>query len=218
MAAFYFIWIIWIQLKGKRYPIQICGRIGFQSPDPLHRWCTPEVAGVTFSDCDSAPVPKFLNPCPDPVIFQIWESDSCSDSGYSHQSKRNSLVFLLKKWPHRFLPLPKWKSDSGSGSGFSKIFDSGSGPERKTHNPSGVDSRTPQSVPPLVYQRWSDSGFLLSDLILFLKNDIRIRSESCFGWNHTIRIRKLSEGVLRCITYIFCAVTYLPQLLELFCL
>jgi len=30
-------------------------------------------------------------------------------------------------------------------------------------------------------QRWSDSGFLLSDPILFLKNDIRIRSESCFG-------------------------------------
>jgi len=39
------------------------------------------------------------------------------------------------------------------------------------------------------YQRWSDSGFSLSDPILFLKNDIRIRSESCFGWNHTIRIR-----------------------------
>jgi len=30
-----------------------------------------EVAGVTFSDSDSAPVPKFLNPCPDlgPAIF-----------------------------------------------------------------------------------------------------------------------------------------------------
>ena len=41
------------------------------------------------------------------------------------------------------------------------------------------------------YQRWSDSDFLLSDPILFLKNDIHIRSESCSGWNHTIRIRKL---------------------------
>jgi len=32
-----------------------------------------EVAGVTFSDSDSAPVPKFLNPGPDPdpPIFQI---------------------------------------------------------------------------------------------------------------------------------------------------
>jgi len=34
----------------------------------------PEVAGVTFSDSDFAPVLKFLNP--DPEIFQIWESDS----------------------------------------------------------------------------------------------------------------------------------------------
>jgi len=32
-----------------------------------------EVAGVTFSDSDSAPVPKFLNlgPDPGPAIFQI---------------------------------------------------------------------------------------------------------------------------------------------------
>jgi len=31
-----------------------------------------EVAGATFSDFDSAPVPKFLNPGPDPgpTIFQ----------------------------------------------------------------------------------------------------------------------------------------------------
>jgi len=31
-----------------------------------------------------------------------------------------------------------------------------------------------------------------------------IRSESCFGWNHTIRIRKLSESVLWCTPYILC--------------
>jgi len=53
------------------------------------------------------------------------------------------------------------------------------------------------------YQRWSDSGFLLSDPILFLKNDICIRSESCFCWNHTILIQTLSESVLWCPTYIF---------------
>jgi len=53
------------------------------------------------------------------------------------------------------------------------------------------------------WQRWSDSGILLSGPILFLKNDIRIRSESCFGWNHTVRIQKLSESVLRCTVYIF---------------
>jgi len=35
--------------------------------------CAPEVAGVTFSDSDAAPVPKFLNTVPDPgpEIFQI---------------------------------------------------------------------------------------------------------------------------------------------------
>jgi len=31
-----------------------------------------EVAGVTFSDSDSAPIPKFLNPDPGPEIVQIW--------------------------------------------------------------------------------------------------------------------------------------------------
>ena len=52
-------------------------------------------------------------------------------------------------------------------------------------------------------QRWSDSVFLVSDPILFLKNDIRNRSESCFGWNHTIHIRKLSESVSWSTTYFF---------------
>jgi len=55
----------------------------------------------------------------------------------------------------------------------------------------------------VAHQRCSDSDFSLSDPILFLKNDIRIRSESCLGWNHTIRNRKLSESVLWCTTYIF---------------
>ena len=34
---------------------------------------------------------KFLNPVPDsgPSIIWIWESDSCSDSGYNHRSNRN---------------------------------------------------------------------------------------------------------------------------------
>ena len=95
-----------------------------------------EVAGVTFSDSDSTRVPKFLNPGPDPAILQIWESDSCSDSGGNHRSNRNLLMFLLKKWPHRLLLLPKLKSDSGS--------------ERKSQNPAGVDSCTPDPVPALL--------------------------------------------------------------------
>jgi len=39
------------------------------------------------------------------------------------------------------------KIDSGSGSGFCQIFDSGS--ERKTQNPVEVDCGTPDPVPPL---------------------------------------------------------------------
>jgi len=55
------------------------------------------------------------------------------------------------KWQHWFLLLPKLKIDSGSGSGFSQIFDSDSGSEWKTHNPAGVDSGrpNPDPVPPL---------------------------------------------------------------------
>jgi len=101
---------------------------------------------------------------------------------------------------------------------FSQTFDSGygSGSERKMKNPARVDSGIPDPVPRLLSTRCvncapemagnlrlSDRVFLLSDPILFLKNDIRFRSESCFGWNHTIRIRKQSESVLWCTTYIF---------------
>ena len=106
--------------------------------------CLSEVAGVTFSNSDSAPVPKVWNA----ATLQIWESDTCSDSGYNHWSNRNLPMFLPTKWPHRLLLLPKWKSDSGSG--FLRIFDSWSGYERKTQNPAGVDSGKPDLVPPLV--------------------------------------------------------------------
>jgi len=93
---------------------------------------------------------------PTPLLFQnfwirvrqffIQESDSCSGCGSSHRSNCNLPTFLLK-WPHRILLLPKLKSDSGSI--FSQIFDSGS--ERKTLNPAGVNSCTPDPVPPLVH-------------------------------------------------------------------
>jgi len=61
-------------------------------------------------------------------------------------------MFLLKKRPRRLLPLPKLKSESESGPGFSQIFESGSGSgfERKAQNPAGVDSATPVPWPPLV--------------------------------------------------------------------
>jgi len=87
------------------------------------------------------------DPGPTPKNVQIWESDSCSDSGY-HRCNRHSAMFILRIchiWkPSRFLLL-KMKSDSESGSGFSQIFDfgSGAGTERKTQDPAGVDSGTP---------------------------------------------------------------------------
>ena len=115
-----------------------------------HLWRIAEVAGVTFSDSDSTSVPKFLHP--GPAILQIWESNTCSDSGYNHRSNRNFPMFLPKKWPHRLLLLPKRKIDSGSGSGVSQIFDSGSESERKTQNPAGIDSGNPDLVPPLTHR------------------------------------------------------------------
>ena len=127
-------------------------------PDINLSWTvhTTQVAGVTFSDSDSAPVTKFFNPGPHPgpAIFEIWESDSCSDSGYNHRFNRNLPMFLLKKWRHRLLLLPKLKRDSSSGSGLSQIFYfcPGSGSERKTQNAAGVDSGTPDPVPPLSHQ------------------------------------------------------------------
>jgi len=77
-----------------------------------------------------------------PAISQICKSDSCSDPGYNHRSNHNLPMFLLKKLPHRLLLLPKLKSDSWSGSGFSQNFVSASGYERKTPNPVGVDCGT----------------------------------------------------------------------------
>ena len=37
----------------------------------------PELAVVTFSDSDYAPVLKFLNPHPALNFYQVWESDPC---------------------------------------------------------------------------------------------------------------------------------------------
>ena len=64
----------------------------------------PEVTGVTFFDSDSPPVPKCLNPAPE--IFQIWESDSCSDSGYNRY-KRNLSMLLAKKWDSCYLKVTR---------------------------------------------------------------------------------------------------------------
>ena len=90
-----------------------------------------EVSGMTFSDSDTALVPKFLNPDPGPVTLQIWESDSCSDSGCNYRSNRNLPMLLPEKWPHRLLLLLKWKSDHGSGPVFHKFLTPGLDPDPK---------------------------------------------------------------------------------------
>ena len=53
---------------------------------------------------------------------------------------------------HILLLLPKLKSDSGSRSGISQIFDCETGSEQKTQITAGVDSGTPDLLPPL---RWT---------------------------------------------------------------
>jgi len=91
---------------------------------PRHtRHQRPELAGVTFSDSESCS--KIIESVLDSNFFLIWDTDSCSASG-NHRCNRNSATFVIKQWhlqkPHRLLPLPKIKSDPGSGSGFFTNF------------------------------------------------------------------------------------------------
>jgi len=58
-------------------------------------------------------------------------------------------------------------------------------------------------------QRWSDSGFLLSNPSCFWKM-ISVPIRILFCGNHTIRIRKLSESLLCCTTYIFVLCLFCP--------
>jgi len=90
----------------------------------------PEVAGVTFSDSESAPVPKFLNPDPGPAIFQIWQSDSCSDSGYNHRSNHNLPMFLLRNDPIDSY-CQNWKATPDPGPVFHKFLTPGLDPGPK---------------------------------------------------------------------------------------
>ena len=59
--------------------------------------CGSEVAGVTFSDSDSTPVPKFLKPDPALALIQILECDSCSESGCNLRSNSDFPILLLKE-------------------------------------------------------------------------------------------------------------------------
>jgi len=141
----------------------------------------PEVTGITFSDSDYTPVPKFFNLGPDPrsKIFQIWESDSCSDSGCI-RCTRNLPMFLLKKWQRSLLLLLKLKSGSGSGSGFQQIVDSGPGSERKMRNPAGVESGTPDPWPHLVPAQTFLSLTAASMINVFFQENRPLTDFVCF--------------------------------------
>jgi len=97
-----------------------------------------EVVGVTFSDSDSAPIPKVLNPGPGTENFQIWESNSC----YNRCNRKLPMFFLLQKWPLRLLLLAKLTSDRIQVR-FFKNFYSGSRSERKTQSPRTLLESTP---------------------------------------------------------------------------
>ena len=129
------------------------------------------LARVTFSD--PALVSKTLNPGAE--IFQLWESDSCSDSGYHWSNRECTHVLLLRKWPRRLLLcthvlllrkwprrlllcthvllLRKWprrlllllKLKRDSGSGFLQNFDSGSEEKRRI-----LPESTPDPWPPMI--------------------------------------------------------------------
>jgi len=96
--------------------------------EKINHW--PEVAGVTFSDSDSAPVPQFLNPDsgPDTEIFQIWESYSSSDSSY-HRSNRNLPVLYLRNDHADSYYCQNWEVDPGPV--FNNFFTAASDPGPK---------------------------------------------------------------------------------------
>jgi len=61
-------------------------------PDGYNRTRMTEMGEASFSDYDSASLPKFLKPHPGQKSFQIWESDSCLNSG-NHRFNRNPAMF-----------------------------------------------------------------------------------------------------------------------------
>jgi len=66
-------------------------------------------------------------------IFQIWESDTCSKSGYC-RSNRNLPMFFLKKWPRRLLLLTKLKVTPDPGPVFHNILTPGPDPKQKSES------------------------------------------------------------------------------------
>jgi len=143
--------------------------------------------------------------------FFKFENQTPVQTPATIDSTGNLSIFLLKKWPHKLLLLPKLKSDFGSG--LSKIltpaWDPGPKEKRRILPQSTLAHRIHGHLCH-AYQRWSDSVLLPSDPILFLKNDIRIWSESCFGSKHTIRSENYPKVYCDAQHTFFCAVYILP--------
>ena len=91
-------------------------------------------------------VPRLCGCCSSRTFRSWWIAHSMQrQRSGCNRCNQNSAMFILKKYhiwkPHRLLLL-KMKSDSGSTSCFSQIFDSGTGSEIKTQDPPGVDSES----------------------------------------------------------------------------
>jgi len=84
-----------------------------------------EVAGVTFSDSNSAPVPKFLNTDPDPEIFLKFENPTPVQTPATVDPTGNLSVFTYERNTQTPATAEIEKSDTGSI--FSRNIDSGSG-------------------------------------------------------------------------------------------
>jgi len=76
----------------------------------------PGWVGVGFSESDSAPVAKFLQPHPGPNFFQIWKSDFCSNSG-NHLEQCHSLSFIQTTQTPATAENQKWQTTKVSDSG-----------------------------------------------------------------------------------------------------
>jgi len=106
-------------MKCSSYQLQICER-GAVTHDVS---CTAEQRW-----------PEPLLQAPTPLLFQniwirVWVRLFFKfENPTLVQTPTKIIDPLHKKWPHRLLLMPKWKSDSGSG--------------RKMQNPAGVDSGT----------------------------------------------------------------------------
>ena len=147
-----------------------------------------EVAGVTFSDSDCAPVPKSLDPDPRSEIFQIWESGSCSESGYL-RSNQNLPMCLLKEWPRILLLLLKLKGDSGPF--FREILTQARDPALKENAEySGIPDPSPSLIRDMHQKKHLLLGkvfdVLISSRTLNQQQDTRIMYLSCsilLKWN-----------------------------------